>query len=150
MLGFHLLFLWDTSHFAIFLVWYSMANALVSFTCWLNWILCLFYLHKKRSPESLGSVTPPLPWESDEFLQPVLPNDGLLQYGMELNLFLFYYSTLNVKSVSLIQKYCTCICCINIMYNSCKHCRFWWWFWCRSWQGHAWKKPVKRQQWEWR
>ena len=32
-------------------------------------------------PESLKCLTPPLPWESDEFLQPILPNDGLLQYG---------------------------------------------------------------------
>ena len=85
----------------------------------------LFFLHKKPSPESFGSVTPPLPWENDEFLQPALANDGLLQYGMKLNLFVFYYSTSNVrKKASLIQTFGTCMCCINIMYNSCKHCRF--------------------------
>ncbi|KAM7434048.1 Protein arginine N-methyltransferase 3 [Porites harrisoni] len=42
------------------------------------------FIRKMRPPpESLKSLTPPLPWESDEFLQPVLPNDGLLQYDFD-------------------------------------------------------------------
>ena len=41
-----------------------------------------FYFLEKPSPESFENVTLPLPWESDEFLQPALPNDELLQYGM--------------------------------------------------------------------
>ena len=57
---------------------------------------CIFISHvifsfllKRPPPESLKSLTPPFPWESDEFLQPVLPNDGLLQYGMSFFLLLY-------------------------------------------------------------
>lgn len=57
---------------------------------------CIFISHvifsfllKRPPPESLKSLTPPLPWESDEFLQPVFPNDGLLQYGMSFFLLLY-------------------------------------------------------------
>ncbi|KAJ7393950.1 Protein arginine N-methyltransferase 3 [Desmophyllum pertusum] len=42
-----------------------------------------FIRKMKPSPESLGHVTPPLPWESDAFLQPTVPNDGLLQYDFD-------------------------------------------------------------------
>ena len=48
-----------------------------------------FFLLKRPPPESLKCLTPPLPWESDEFLQPILPNDGLLQYGMSFFLLLY-------------------------------------------------------------
>ena len=48
-----------------------------------------FFLLKRPPPESLKSLTPPLPWESDEFLQPILPNDGLLQYGMSFFVVVF-------------------------------------------------------------
>ncbi|CAH3028738.1 unnamed protein product, partial [Porites evermanni] len=42
------------------------------------------FIRKMRPPpESLKSLTPPVPWESDEFLRPVLPNDGLLQYDFD-------------------------------------------------------------------
>ena len=33
------------------------------------------------SADFFATVTQPFPWESDEFLQPVLTDDGLLQYG---------------------------------------------------------------------
>ncbi|XP_058944390.2 protein arginine N-methyltransferase 3 isoform X1 [Pocillopora verrucosa] len=42
------------------------------------------YIRKlKPSPESFENVALPLPWESDEFLQPALPNDELLQYDFD-------------------------------------------------------------------
>ncbi|PFX29574.1 protein arginine N-methyltransferase 3-like isoform X2 [Stylophora pistillata] len=42
------------------------------------------YIRKlKPSPESIERVALPLPWESDEFLHPTLPNDGLLQYDFD-------------------------------------------------------------------
>lgn len=37
----------------------------------------------KPSSESLKNVAPPLPWESDAYLQPTVPDDGLLQYDFD-------------------------------------------------------------------
>ena len=45
-------------------------------------IFFVIWFRKKPSSESLQNVVPPLPWESDAFLQPTVPDDGLLQYGM--------------------------------------------------------------------
>ena len=42
----------------------------------------VIWIKKKPSSESLKNVAPPFPWESDTFLQPTFPDDGLLQYGM--------------------------------------------------------------------
>ena len=50
----------------------------------INLHLCMFY--QKPSPESLTIVAPPFPWESEEFLNPTMPNDELLQYGMHCEL----------------------------------------------------------------
>jgi len=44
----------------------------------------MFY--QKPSPESLTIVAPPFPWESEEFLNPAMPNDELLQYGTHCEL----------------------------------------------------------------
>lgn len=37
----------------------------------------------KPSSESLTIVAPPFPWESEEFLNPAMPNDELLQYDFD-------------------------------------------------------------------
>ncbi|XP_068744744.1 protein arginine N-methyltransferase 3-like isoform X2 [Montipora capricornis] len=42
-----------------------------------------FIRKMKPPPESLSSVAPPFPWENEEFLHPVLPSDGLLQYDFD-------------------------------------------------------------------
>lgn len=45
-------------------------------------IFFVIWIQKKPSSESLKNIAPPLPWESDAYLQPTVPDDGLLQYGM--------------------------------------------------------------------
>ncbi|XP_015757201.1 PREDICTED: protein arginine N-methyltransferase 3-like [Acropora digitifera] len=42
-----------------------------------------FIRKMKPSPESLTIVAPPFPWESEEFLNPTMPNDELLQYDFD-------------------------------------------------------------------
>jgi len=42
-----------------------------------------FIRKMKPSPESLTIVAPPFPWESEEFLNPAMPNDELLQYDFD-------------------------------------------------------------------
>lgn len=45
-------------------------------------IFFVIWIQKKPSSESLKNIAPPLPWESDAYLQPTVPDDGLLQYGV--------------------------------------------------------------------